>query len=77
MQAPDDEADEIPHLTGIPELPLNPEVKLRRDREPPEQNTEKNIAALGELGYLPYEFAMTGSASTPEEQALPGRHGAQ
>ena len=66
-------AGEIEHFTGISdpyEPPLHPEVALHTDRETPQQDVESIIAKLGELGYLPYEFAAAGSTYTPDEEAL-------
>jgi adenylyl-sulfate kinase len=66
-------AGEIEHFTGISdpyEPPRHPEVALHTDRETPQQDVEAIINKLGELGYLPYEFAAAGSVYTPEEEAL-------
>ena len=66
-------AGEIAHFTGISdpyERPLNPEVALHTDRETPDQDVEQILTTLGELGFLSYEFAASGGAYTPEEEAL-------
>jgi adenylyl-sulfate kinase len=64
---------EIAQFTGISdpyEAPLAPEITVHTDRESAEQDVELIIAKLGELGYLPYEFAATGAAYTAEEEAM-------
>lgn len=66
-------AGEIAHFTGISdpyEPPITPEVTLHTDRETPEESVEKIMTALGELGYLGYEFATVGGSYTPDEEAL-------
>ncbi len=50
-------AGEIKHFTGIDdpyEEPLNPEIVIESDRETPEQSTQRIIACLEEMGYLPH-----------------------
>jgi adenylyl-sulfate kinase len=66
-------AGEIQHFTGISdpyEPPLDPEVWLHTDRENPDQDVEIIISKLAELGHVPYELTVEGSAYTPEEEAL-------
>ncbi len=63
---------EIAQFTGISdpyEPPLHAEVTVHTDRENSQQDVEIIISKLGELGYLPYEFA-AGGVYTPEEEAL-------
>lgn len=64
---------EIKQFTGISdpyEAPENPEVVVHTNRETVEQSVDQIIAKLGEMGYLPYEFAAGSGAYTPEEEAL-------
>lgn len=65
---------EIQQFTGISdpyEPPLNPEVVVHTNVETPEQDADKIIGRLAELGYLPGEPVLAGAgAYTAEEEAL-------
>lgn len=64
---------EIKQFTGISdpyEAPLNPEIAVHTNAETVEQSVDAIIDKLGELGYLPREFATAGGAYTAEEEAL-------
>ncbi len=62
---------EIAQFTGISdpyEPPLNAEIVVHTDTENTGQDVDIIIGKLGELGYLPYEFATEGAAYTEEEE---------
>ncbi|MGH2447796.1 MAG: adenylyl-sulfate kinase [Chloroflexota bacterium] len=64
---------EIAQFTGISdpyEPPENPEITVHTALENPEQDAEIIMSKLAELGYLPFEMAMAGTAYTPEEEAV-------
>jgi adenylyl-sulfate kinase len=67
-------AGEIQQFTGISdpyEPPLSPEIVVHTNVETPEQDADKIISRLSELGYLPGEPALAGVAAyTAEEEAL-------
>ncbi len=62
-------AGELKNFTGVNdpyEPPLNPELTVETDKEPPEQSTARILRKLEELGYLD---ASAAPAYTPEEEA--------
>lgn len=64
---------EIAQFTGISdpyEAPEHPEIVVHTDRETVDQDVDHIIGKLAEMGYMPYEFALNGSAYSAEEESV-------
>ena len=68
-------AGEIAQFTGVSdpyEPPLQPEVRLRTDRESPEQDVEIVLDKLADLGYIPSRRDGEAEVYSSEEELLVG-----